>query len=362
MPVDNYSEMVSVENIIYGSFVKMNRLEPIVFETFSNTSIAAATELNIFIDLYSVLKSIFSEHYRTNIDDYTAITSGIINMCSHYRSFFRRLSVNTKFYLVFSFNTCEINRKYFAGYNEEFYRKSQIKLFNDLAMNNFELLDLICPYLPDIFFIKSPRNYESSVVIAHLIETINDGNPNLIISKDLYPLQLCYLYPYTSYLYPIKRRGGLDESIMIPINEKPNFQYMFWKLIADIRKFNVANIMDISPVNFPLFSAINKFPERNMVALGNVSTARNVIQKIVGNEHIKILPEQLYADQEISSKLQISLLESRMKALDVQFMLPYYKQDPESKAIKFENLEDNQTVNMINSKFFSNNPLDLTKL
>lgn len=353
---------VSVENIIYGSFVKYDRLQQQVFNTFSNTSIAAATELNIFIDLYSVLKSLFSEHYRTDISDYTAMTSGVINMCSHYRAFFRRLSVNTKFYLVFSFNTCDINRKFIAGYNEEFLRKSQIKIFNDLAMTNFELLELLCPYLPDIFFIKSPRNYESSIIIANLIEMINDGNPNLIISKDIYPLQLCYLYPYTSYLYPIKRRGGIDESVMIPIFEKNSFRYEFWDLISKIRKFDLNSIVDISPVNFPLFSALNRFPERHITGITNVVSVRNIVQKIVGNENIKIVPQQLYEDEEISSKIQVSLIESRLKALDIQYILPYYKNDPESKSIQLQNLRDDAAVNMINAKFFSHNIIDLNKL
>lgn len=353
---------VSVENIIYGSFVKMSRLENQVFNTFSNTSIASATELNIFIDLYSVLKSIFSESYRTDISDYTAITTGIINMCSHYRSFFKRLSVRTKFFLVFSFNTCDINRKFVAGYNEEFYRKSQIKMFNDLAMNNFDLLDLLCPYLPDIFFIKSPRNYESSVVIANLIETLNDGKPNLIISKDIYPMQLCYLYPYTSYLLPIKRKGGNDESAMIPISEKPSFRYEFWNIIAQHRKIDINHIGNISPVNFPLFSAIHRFPERGLNSIGNVVTARNIIEHFAGNNDIKIIPEQLYTDPEISTKIQVSIIESRLKALDIQYILPYYKQDPESKAIRLDNLRDDSVVNSINAKFFAHNPIDLGKL
>lgn len=354
--------LVSIENIIYGSFVKYDRLQQQVFNTFSNTSIASATNLNIFIDLYSVLKSLFSEHYRTDVSDYTAITTGVINMCSHYRAFFKRLSVQTKFYLIFSFNTCDINRKFVANYNEDFYRKSQIKLFNDLAMNNFDLLDLLCPYLPDIFFIKSPRNFESSIVIANLIETINDGNPNLIISKDIYPLQLCYLYPYTSYLYPIKRKGGIDESIMIPISEKNTFRYEFWNLISRIRKFDVNSIVDVSPVNYPLFCALNRFPERMIQGLMNVVGIRNMIVNLVGNNDVKIILQQLYEDQSISSKLQVSLVESRLKALDIQYIYPYYKNDPESKCIQFQNLHDDATVNMINSKFFSHNPIDINKL
>lgn len=358
------SGLVSVEQIIYGSFVKMSRLNPITVNTFSGTSIASATELNIFIDLYSVLKSIFSEHYRTDIGDYTAITSGIINMCSHYRSFFARepFGVRTKFYLIFSFNTCDINRKFVANYNEEFYNKSQIPLFNKLAMDNFDLLDLLCPYLPDIFFIKSPRNYESAVIIANLIETLNDGKPNLIISKDIYPIQLCYQYPYTSYLYPIKKRGGIDESIMIPISEKPSFRHEFWNLIAHLRKFDIERIESVSPVNFPLFSALNRLPERGIPAICNVSAARNIIEKIVGHDNIPIVPQQLYNDEQISTTIPVAKTEARMKAIDVQFMLPYYKADPESKAIQLQNLRDDSAVNMINAKFFAHNPLDLSKL
>lgn len=358
----NSFDMVPLETIIYGSFVKMEKMQQLTINTFSNTSIAAATELNIFIDLYSVLKTVFSESYRTDISDYTAITSGVINMCSHYRAFFKRLSVKTKFYLVFSFNTCDINRKFVANYNEEFYQKSQIALFNKLAMDNFELLDLLTPYLPDIYFVKSGRNYESAVIMANLIETLNDGNPNLIISRDLYPIQLCYLYPYTSYLYPIKKRKGIDDSIMIPISEKNTFRYEFWNLISKVRKFDVGNIVDISPVNFPLFSALNRFNERGINSIANVIGARNIIQKVVGNENIKIVPQQLYDNPEISSTIPVSKVESRMKALDVQFMLPYYKNDPESKAIKFQNLDDPAAVNLINSKFFAHNPLDLGKL
>ena len=79
----NNQSIVSVESIIYGSFVKYDRLEQQVFNTYSNSPIASATNLNIFVDVYSVLKSMFSDHYRTEISDNTSITSGLINLCSH---------------------------------------------------------------------------------------------------------------------------------------------------------------------------------------------------------------------------------------------------------------------------------------
>ena len=116
--MDNYT--ASVKQIIYRSFVKYDRLQPLIYETFSNSSISECTSLDIYIDLYSVLKPLFSEHSRTKIEEYTEVTTEIINMCAHYRYFFRKLSVATRFFLVWSYNTSEINRKFVsAAYNDQ---------------------------------------------------------------------------------------------------------------------------------------------------------------------------------------------------------------------------------------------------
>ena len=358
------NDHITVEQIIFSSYVRYEKLQSLVYNTFSNTSIASATELNVFIDLYSVLKQVFSTSGRTIITNYTDLTSGLINMCSHYRYFFRGLGVHTKFYLIFSFNTCEINRKFVNDYNKDFLEKSEIPLFREMTMSNLELLDLICPYLPDIFFIKSINNYETSIMISHLINRLNDGQPNLIISKDIYPLQLCCIHPYTSYLYPIKYHGE-DLSLMLPISEKPSFRQEFWNLLTNRRKFSESSmekIMNISPINFPLLSAINRFPERNITSLGNIGTAIDIIYKLVGSNDIKIYPQQLYEDHVIMSKIPVTNVEARLNALDISYIYPYYDNDPESKSIKLENLPDNGQLQTINAKFFANNPIDLNRL
>ena len=359
MPFD--SDNIKLSQIIYGSYVKMDRLSKIVYETFANTSISEATHLNIFIDLYSVLHSVFSEHYRVNIENHTDITSGVINMCAHYRQFFKGLGVHTTFYLVFSFNTCELNRKFVAGYNEVFLKKSKIKLFNEVAMNNFDLLNTICPYLPDIHFIKSIYNYESAVIIANLIETINDGNPNLIISRDLYPLQLCALYPYTSYLYPLKSRGE-DLSIMVPISEKTNFRHEFWELFKrDKINKTKTDLSEISPLNFAFVCALNGFLHRGVDSIYNILDARKISLRITNGEDIKVSSYQLLNDPEISKIINVEVVDARMKAMDVQFALPYYKLDPEAQY-NLINVFDSGAINHINSKYFQNNPLDLQRL
>lgn len=358
---DSYT--VDLATIMYGSYVKMDRMQQIVSYTFAGTSIADAMHLNIFIDLYSILHPIFSEHYRVNIENYTDITAGIINMCAHYRKFFRGLGVHTTFYLVYSDNICDFNRKFIAGYNETFSRKSQIKMFREIVDTNLDLFATICPYLPDIHFVKSINNWESGVIIANIIETINDKYPNLIISKDFYPMQLCALYPWTSYLYPLKHRGGIDASIMVPLNEKYNFRDEFWSLYLKDKQGEIkSSLSQISPINVALLSALNGLRCREIATLYNISASRKVIYNLSNGEDIKIDISQLINNEVISHSINVQQVEARLKALDITFALPYYKQDPESTEYKFINLEDNGAINKINAKYFENNPLELQKL
>jgi len=365
---DDYTMDLSA--IIYGSYVRMERLQQIVFETFSNTSIAEATHLNVFVDLYSILHPIFSEHYRVNIENYTDVTAGIINMCAHYRKFFRGLGVHTTFYLIYSNNICDFNRKFIAGYNESFVRKSQIKMFRDIIDNNLDLLATICPYLPDIHFVKSINNWESSVIIANIIETLNDNSPNLIISKDIYPLQLCALYKWTSYLYPSKYHKD-DRSMMVPLNEKPNFRYEFWNLylkdrikgFKGIKSDSIkCDLIEISPLNVSLLTAMAGLKSRDISILYNIIGSKNVIYRLSCGEDVKLDASQLLNDKKASKSVNVQIIESRLKALDITYALPYYKQDPESSGYNFINLEDNGAINKINAKYFENNPLELNKL
>lgn len=352
--------MASIEDQIRGSYVKYDRLAQITYETYGGSSIAQATELNIYIDLYSILHSIFSESGQTLVNNYTDITSTVINMVGHYREFFKRMQVKTKFFLIFSYNTCDINRKFVAEYNEVFREKSEIKKYRKIADDNFNLMNILCPYLPDVFFIKSIRNYEVGVIMSHLIDKYGQGIPNLIISRDIYPIQLCAMHPYTSYLRPVKNKDG-DQSVMISINEKPSFRYDFWKFVADFRKIGINSLDNISPLNFSLAMALNKFPERNIKDhICMIQTAIKLVWNMIQDNEVKILPSQLYSNEYMVQNIPVSKVESRMNALDIGFMRSYYDNDPESKSIKLDNLRDDGAVNSINAKFFRENPINLS--
>ena len=352
---------VNLSAIIYGAYTKKEVLYDLVYNTYSNSSIAESRDLNVFIDINSVIHALYSEHNRVIFTNITDISSGLINMCAHYRSFFRELEVNTKFYLINSLNTCDINRKFVADYNEEFRRKTISSNLVNIINNNMKLLKILCPYLPGIYFIDSESNYESAVIIANIIESLHDGHPNLIISHDTYPLQLTAIYPWTSYLYPAKYKGS-DVSWMLPINEKLGYREIFWKSIAGIRKINAELLCRISPINFPLLCSCISYKERNMKGILTAATAVKLIESIVGSSDIKVQPSQLLDNPEISSQYPIGIIESRYKALDVQYMLPFYRSSPEAKQLQLLDLNDGPTVNRIVAKYYTNNPLDLLRL
>ena len=354
---DNYR--IDASQLIYGGFVKLNVLDQLVYDAFSETSVSSSTDLNIFIDVNSIIHALYSEHFRVNVHGFSDIAAGLINMCAHYRSFFSRLRVKTKFYIVQSLNTCEINRKFISGYNESFYQKSQLKS-SIAARNGLEILKVLCPYLPDIFYIETENNWEVSVIIANLIEAINDGHPNMIISKDLYSLQLTGYYKNTTFLYPLKHPGE-DVSRLITINEKATYRTEFWNLVCYNRKISTNLVGDLSPINYPLFNAITRCPERGVKALYRAPDARKIILSIAGNSDIRILPEQLM-NCPLVNNYSMAAIVSRMKALDIMELLPYYKSTAEAKNIKLINLRDDATVNQINAKYFADNPIDLQKL
>ena len=353
---------LNLAQVIYGGYVKLDRLKDLVFQTYGNSSIEYATKLNIFIDLTSILHPLYSEHNRIVSDYITDLSAGIINMCAHYRSYFRTLSVDTKFYLINSYNCADLNRKFIANYNAEFMRKVQVTNTKKLIDGNIDLLRVLCPYLPGIYLIESMEQYETAVIIAHLIEIINDGNPNLVISHDLYPLQLVALYPYTSYLYPKKSPGGVDASWMLPINEKPGFREQFWTNVAKIRKINVQPLLEISPLNYALFSAMTKCPERTLNGICAPITAKNFISTLVGSQDINVNASQFMNNTELASKFTVAEIAARYNAVDIQYALPFYKASPEAMNIKFLDLKDDAAVNRITSKYYQNNPIDLMRL
>ena len=137
----------SISGIIHKYFVRYDRLMGAIPYAYSDLNIK---QLNIYIDLFGLYKTIYSRSYRTTINDYVEFTSGIVNLCSHYRAFFKRNGVYTKIFLISSFNTPSNIKSILPEYNKTMEDKRQNKVIGEMMDFNLNLLEILCPYLPDI--------------------------------------------------------------------------------------------------------------------------------------------------------------------------------------------------------------------
>lgn len=357
--VKNKSITIPTQVILTGSFVRYDRLGELINFAYSGSK---ANSVNIYIDLYGAIKTLFSDSLRTDISDYTAATSTIINMCGHYRAFFKSIGVSTKIFLVFSYNCWQGARQLVAGYNDQFFKKSGNKMIKEMVELNNSLLELLCPYLPDVHFLKT--EYESSVLIDALIKKEKSkGNnfPNIIISKDIYPSQIVCLHDDTTFIKP-KKLNNNDVSTIIPPRNHKTFFETFWKIFASLRGIDVdRGSITIHPVNFPLLCSLSRFPERYISGIVSIPRANKIIYSVAGRDPIKIYPTSLGATT-LSDGIPISKVESRFRTLDISFASALFADSMESKLIHYENLNDPATINHICAKYFDNNPIDLQRL
>lgn len=354
---------ITIDGIINRYLVRYSRLSGAIPYAFQNCS---ADKLNIYVDLYGLYRTIYSRSYRTNITNYLEFTSSVVKLCGHYREFFKRCRIRTKIFLVSSFNTPECIKSMLPEYNKTMDDKRQNKVIADMMDFNFSLLDLICPYLPDIFFIKT--EFESSVIMYEIMN--REQSPSLIISTDLYPIQLCSLVPNTALIWPRWSRNGRGEmediSPICPPYDHSEFIKSFFYVIhrTNGKTTSEKNGGLVTPSNFMLLEALNQFKDRDLKVILNVTQASKIINKVTTSTGAdKLFPADLM--NELNGHIDNSifeLIQTRYRALDLNWQYQIFKNSPENYALHYENLTDPDALDKINSKYFAKNPLDLIRL
>lgn len=347
-----------VEQMLNSNYVRYNRMVEIITEAFAGSS---ANHLNIYIDMYSMIKVLYKSDVY-DINDYSSVTSCIINMCAHYREFFwTRFKVTTKYFIVYSKNTPYINNQFYPEYNYKMlYSFNSNKKVDDMIKNNIELLETLCPYLPDIHFVKG--TFETGVIMYDLIcrNELKDNSPHMIITKDVYNYQLVAMRDNIIILRPKKVKGE-DESYYI--NQKNLYMRYMQSRNADYSNFHSI----ISPGLISLLMTLTSVKERNIKSLINIKSA--IKQLYLGVSGYKLLNGYNSDLQSIWNALDTTkfsigqtTFEHRFKAIDIQFQHSVYINTPECREIVLNNLYDPDNVKIINNKYFINNPLDLNRL
>lgn len=155
-------------------------------------------ELNFFIDLNSYFKQVWLPmEYGYKAEN--VLAASVINACAHYREYFwSRHRVKTNIFLVWGYNCpTELPPEYNAHFRE---RVATNQRARELVEKNLEILRVLCPYLPEIYFLDGGEHEVAGVIYT----LASDARLNVILSKDVYTYQLVAHCPNTFIFRPMK--------------------------------------------------------------------------------------------------------------------------------------------------------------
>lgn len=364
----------TIESLVTMNYIKYNRLSEIVGEAYKNSS---SNQLDFFIDINSIIKPLFSKDgmIRYEIEDPLSLCAAIINMCAHYRSFFRNYQVQTSFYLVFSWNHPAHNDKFVRGYNHSFIDSVMSnKPMMDYVLNNMEQLEIICPYLPNIKFYRT--EFETSCCINELLRLNNPDELKrktcIILSKDILNMQnIAYFPDNVAYLRPLKYDG--DRSYICKINDR-ELPIEFWNVFCKERKikpFEFTNNI-LSPAYFINLVALSNCKSRNIYSIFPYRKSLDICMQYAYNMiNQDTLPDPLIAPRvfadfvsRTNDNVSAIAIEGNIKAIDSSYQHFIFENTIEAKLIRSirSNLYDKNGVQYINNQYFQKCPLDLDSL
>lgn len=355
---NDYMNTVVGDHLLISNFVRYERLTELINAEFYNSGYE---EINLFIDAYSMIKSVYGLDPSQFIDKFS-IASCIINACAHYRNFFwTRYRVTCKIWVVFSKMEQSILESvaFYPGYSNIFTTENN-PMMDMLIKDNMEILSTLCPYIPDVQFVHS--GYEPGLVFGKIATSKEYGanKPNIIISKDPWNLQVVGNIPNTYMLRPVKKNGE-DLSVLISQHNVLPYYMSLRKADCDVSKINSSYISFIM--------AATRFPERGIKSLHNLSSIIKYLTTAIEKKFIPIdnvvydiqgLCKDLNSVNKVNLKdFEIGL---RMNAFGFNQCMNRYMINPFVDNISIVNLHDPDSVKQINEKYFSKVPLDLMSL
>lgn len=328
---------------------------------------STAEEVNIYLDLTDMTSKLYSPY--VSIQKPLEIAASILNLCAHFRDYYIRFhNVWSKFFLIFSGMSNTYNCNLIPGYNQAYLDKLQANLphTNAIAIS-MDMLKLICPYLPDIFYREDV--YEPSVVIYNTIldqQTDGNSNPNIIITREPLAYQLPAMLPNTAIFKDDKK----SETFSTITNQTVFVHYLYdTGRIALSNDLEIqAKLAHISPELLGTFITLTNLPSRGVKSLMSVNKAINTLLGIIDRgiipnayvNNISYLYDSIFNGL---SKVSIDMFALRFRAIDLIAGYQYYINTPFALNTEYkQNLNDPQAVQEINNTYFKDTPIDLNRL
>ena len=349
--------------LIGSNYIRDNKLLELTQYAFAGST---ATKVNIFIDLNSVLSSLLTPNYNMaeRVSDFE-ITACIINMIAHYRAFFwRKLQVETKFFLVYGYGSYQFSSLYYPQYNSSY--KANMVYFKpklDLILKNISMVERMVPYISDCCC--TITRYEPCVVMHHIMEMNQSPDPNIIITKDLVTMQVAAIHSNNTVIYRPKKEKGEDTSYaIVPTN---NGLYDHIVFIRGIKNKGMG--LEISPELYSFVLSIIGVKSRDMNSLISYGAVIRRLEKLILSQKIingyNSLIRNIYEEFDDKNRdiLINAGIESRFKAIDLLFQYQGFLNSPDRLYYKgIQNLYDPVGFHEIITEYFKECPIDTERL
>lgn len=211
-------EIQKLTGVVYGYYTRYATLGPISKLAFDHTG---ASELAIFIDLDDIMIRISNaseaNDITTELD--VPILSSIINMCGHYRNFYRSsFGVRTTFFIVVNPNNVYEECSICDEYNHPIPSNAVTQLKTRIV----ESLHNIVPYLPNVYLVPANCDFNGAVGAIRYYCQNTQNIPCMVISKD--PM-VSVLGNQNCWILRPKKYNGNDTSVIVQPQDAFRYYY-----------------------------------------------------------------------------------------------------------------------------------------
>lgn len=359
-------------DILYGSYIRYDRMyEMTKFALYGATDV---NHINVYIDCYSILRSLYTRGGEINRRDSYAIASCLINLAIHIRAYFEtRHNIMSKVYLIYGRARPRQAIVNHYSYNQKnMFMEDSNALLTSLIFDNLEVMKILCPYLHDIFCIVDMEN-EFSVIASAIIDniSINDKSPHVIYSKDVLAYQLVAFKPRTCLYRPKKsnKNNSREDNSWVVTKSTLYNAYRYGELGL---KKERPTVLDVKM--FSIFQAISGVKTRNLNSITNANTTIAILEEATGlntfangynaNSIFYLEPNPFTLISRFQDEVKAAEITNRFAAIDLPYQTSLYKASINYMELEKSiiNLYNPQEIRNINDRYFTEYPLDLNRV
>ena len=149
----------NIEAILRAYYIKYDRLLELNKVIIPNTNIQNPDHIDIYIDLYDMLKSVYTVDVYAN--NRLSICSSVINLVAHIRGYYMtRHRLWARIFVVYGEDIADNHRRFYQDFGDD-HRDKSIKYdsIKEFINSQLELVKILCAYINEVYFVHKKTDF-----------------------------------------------------------------------------------------------------------------------------------------------------------------------------------------------------------